>query len=207
MADYPAAVTSLQGDIKKALGDDLKGLAVYGRALRKILVLVEKVDQAILDKVKDVVIKARQDNMFLLLATKDDILTSSDVFPVRYLEMKTTHKHLEGEDFLSELKIEEKHMKLRVEQELKSAMFRLRQCYITATINARRATAELGDILRNSITAFELLKERCDKAKELDNSSLLIDKPPEEAELKSSISTILNAVTQASAVADEWNQS
>lgn len=206
MAELPAGMKSVQESISRSLGDEVKGVTAYGRALRKLLVLVDTVSAEILGKAADAVVKARKEGMFVLIATRHDIQTSADVFPVRYLEMKKTHHHLDGDNALADLEIHDTHMRLRVEQELKSSMFRLRQCYITATIAPQRAVMELGDILRNTIPAFEVLKERCPAASDLDGAPLMRDKRPAESELKDAISQIHDLVGRASAIADEWNQ-
>lgn len=206
MAEIPAGVSTVQEEVKQALGDKLKSLAVYGRALRKILVLVDAVTPEILDALAKPIINARKDNLFVLVATPHDIHTSADVFPVRYLEIKKTHKPLEGEDFLSTLEIHEDHLKLRTEQELKSGMFRLRQAYVTASIAPKRAVHELGEVLRATLPAVELLKERCEAAKGLDTSALELDSPPSEDVAREVIGKIHEVVASAGGLADEWNK-
>jgi len=205
MADIPANVTTVSDALKGALGDRLKGISAYGPAKRKLLIIVDKVDSAVLDSAATAIADGRKNGVFVLLATAEDISTSADVFPVKYMAMQKTQSLITGEDTLSNLTIHETHLALRVEQELKTAMFRLRQAYVTSKTNTKAATGQLRDVLRSVMPAIELLKEKCPEAKAVDAAPLQRDKPPEDSQVQAVIAKVHEVIGQASGIADAWN--
>jgi hypothetical protein len=203
--------------LRKAIGPDLRGLSVYGRTEKRVLVIVDVVTGDLLSRAAGVVREARQSGLFVLIATRSDILTSADVFPIRYNEMRQTRRHIYGDDVLANLTISGKHLRLRTEQELKSAMFRLRQCYVTAGTEQQRASEELETIVRSATPAYELLVRVCPEAEvladvglghtklTLDPGALTLARPPGKGELESAILQFHRVLVKASKVADVWN--
>lgn len=60
------------------------------------------------------------------LATKQEIPRLADVFPVRVLDMQTSHVVLHGPDPLDGIEVTREHLRLRVEQELRNHLLRMR---------------------------------------------------------------------------------
>ena len=73
-------------------------------------------------------------NKFRLLKpvffTEGYILTSADVFPVEFLDMKENHKILYGKDVLAGLEIDIKNLRFQCEQELKSKIINIKRAYL-----------------------------------------------------------------------------
>lgn len=60
------------------------------------------------------------------LATKDELPRLADVFPVKLLDMQTSHVVLHGKDVLEGIAVGREHLRLRVEQELRNHLLRMR---------------------------------------------------------------------------------
>ncbi len=66
--------------------------------------------------------------MTLEILTQPELLRSTDVFPLKYLDIQRHHVMLHGpEDALMNLSISWDHLRLRLEQQLRSLLFHLRQ--------------------------------------------------------------------------------
>ena len=57
---------------------------------------------------------------------------SSDVFPIEFLDIRTTHVILHGTDPLADLEIRRDHLRLQCERELREKLMRLREGYVEA---------------------------------------------------------------------------
>jgi len=64
------------------------------------------------------------------IITPLDLERSADVFPLKFLDIQRNHLVLVGQDPLEGIEIAWDHLRLRVEQELKSVMFTLRRHYL-----------------------------------------------------------------------------
>jgi len=73
-----------------------------------------------------------------LILTLDDIQSSSDVFPIDFLDMKLRHKTIFGKDYLLDVDVAHIHLRLQCEQELKGKLIRLREVYLEVGLNEKR---------------------------------------------------------------------
>jgi hypothetical protein len=93
-----------------------------------------------------------------LMLTRKHMETSSDVFPVEFLEMKENHILLYGEDLLSSLEINSLHLRLFCEEQIKGKLIRIRQAYLEIGLKRKgieallkESLASLTPVLRNLI--------------------------------------------------------
>ena len=85
------------------------------------------------DEVAPVIRKAtRTLGLTTMISSESDLQGSTDVFPVKFLDMQRHHVLLTGRDVLSDLSITRDHLRLRCEQEIKNLSLRLRSRYIQA---------------------------------------------------------------------------
>ncbi len=92
-----------------------------------------------------------------LFLTKDYIESSLDVFPIEFLDMKENHILLYGEDILSNLKIEGRHIRLFCEQQIKGKLIRIRQAYLEVGLKNKGVEALLKESLSSLIPVFRNL--------------------------------------------------
>jgi len=136
-------------DLSAAIGVDLISVAVYGPVAKgkvigqggnsvPVLVVLQDASTPYLSKIARLIqdaIKSFQAAPFVV--SLHDLQTSTDVFPIKFLDMQTHHVLLSGRDVLSELEISTQHLRLRCEQELCNLILRLRQVFLRNADNSQ----------------------------------------------------------------------
>ncbi len=102
-----------------------------GSSDANVVVVLKQVDQQTLRALAPVVQDARNyHRIATLVLTAEEIVTSADVFPVKFLDIRDRHQVVVGKDPFDGLKISEEFLRLRCEQELKSLLFSLRSTFL-----------------------------------------------------------------------------
>ena len=83
-----------------------------------------------LSKIAPLLKKSKFRLLKTIFFTEGYILTSADVFPVEFLDMKENHKILYGRDLLSNLQIDVRNLRFQCEQELKSKIINIKRAYL-----------------------------------------------------------------------------
>lgn len=153
--------SELTADYRKAFGDDLVSIILYGSGASGHYVtgksdlnfLIVLTDQGMnrLDVTFDLVAKWKKRRMAVpLIMTKDDILSSLDVFPIEILNMSLYHVLVFGEDVLEGLNIRRDCLRLQLERELRGKLLLLRQGFM-GTAGKEKLVRKLISV---SLTAF-----------------------------------------------------
>ena len=127
--------------IKAALIDELISIIHYGGLMKgeytqmnsdvNVMLVLKNVSTETLDKVASPFRQGQRDfRLSLLLLSDHDLRRSTDVFPIKFLDMQRHHQVLWGDDLLEELEIKQEHLRLRCEQELRNLVLRLHQFYL-----------------------------------------------------------------------------
>ena len=115
-------------------------------------------DFAILDRSLNAVSKGMKKKITApLFLTGEMISSSSDVFPVEFLEMKENHVLLYGEDIMSTVNIKTENLRLFCEQQLKGKLIRIRQAYLETGSKPVRVKLLLRDSLKTLLPIFRNL--------------------------------------------------
>ena len=148
------------GQIKSALGENLKAFVVYGSAATgeiykhsdyNTLMVMGTVDTNTLKHIaKPINEWVKNGQPIPLIFTRDSMLASVDIFPVEFLDIKENNILLYGKDYFKTMKIDSKNLRLEIERELKSKLIRLRQSFILTGGN----TAKIKILLIRSISTF-----------------------------------------------------
>jgi hypothetical protein len=85
-----------------------------------------------------------------MILSESDLHSSTDVFPIKFLDMQRHHCLLLGRDPFTNLTIARDHLRLRCEQEIKNLLLRLRQYYL---LRSHRSDL-IESLLANTISAF-----------------------------------------------------
>jgi hypothetical protein len=143
------------------LGPALKAISVYGSATGpdyvagksniNLVVLVEKLDRGVLAGLLDIAKSGKKARIVPpLLLTPAYIVSSLDVFPIEFMEIKGSQLLLYGDDHFSSLEVRPEHLRLECESQLKAAVLRTRQAYLE--IGSMRKGAEA--VLHASMTSL-----------------------------------------------------
>ncbi len=82
-----------------------------------------------------------------LFLTRKHIQTSADVFPIEFMEIKENHILLYGEDLFSALEINQAHIRLFCEEQIKGKLIRIRQAYLEIGLSKKGIEALLKESL------------------------------------------------------------
>jgi hypothetical protein len=129
-------------DIAAGAGENLLSVAVYGSVVKRgtcvvgetpvpVLVVLQDPSIQFLKPIAGVIRRAiKEFHAAPFVVSLHDLQTSTDIFPIKFLDMQTHHLLLSGRDVLSKLDISTQHLRLRCEQELCNLLLRLRQVYV-----------------------------------------------------------------------------
>jgi predicted nucleotidyltransferase len=102
-----------------------------------------------LNKVSNIITRRKFQRVNPLFFTEDYIKSSSDVFPIEFLDMKENYIVLYGKDTLAGLEIDIINLRFQCEQELKAKLLNIKNIYLR--IKDKQA---LENILFKSFTSF-----------------------------------------------------
>jgi len=135
-----------------------RSILLYGSAARddyrskrsdiNILVVVERMDVAILKKIRYPATRGRLSRIAPFFITEENLRSSADVFPVKFLSMQESYHVLWGHDVLGDLEIGREYLRLRCEQEIKNLLMRLRRHFIMG------GGRKLREMMSNRIVGF-----------------------------------------------------
>ena len=89
-----------------------------------------------------------------LFFTPEYIKTSSDTFPIEFLEMKENHVLIYGEDPLTGLEIDPSHIRFICEEQLKGKLIRIRQAYLEIGLRKKGMEALVKESLNSLLPVF-----------------------------------------------------
>ncbi len=152
--------------LKQLYRDDLIAIMLYGSASSgefveahsnvNLLVVLKNTDLSTLDLSRKLVNKRSHRRLEPLFLSHEYLLSSSDVFPVEFLDMKENYICLYGQDVLKEIKIDLKNLRFQCEQELKSKLILLKQQYLKINPKNKAALAKL--LFRNLTSLLHILR-------------------------------------------------
>jgi len=148
-------------DFNGLYGDDLVSILLYGSAVGSdyrpgesdINFMVVLTDEGIkgLDKAFATVQKWRKRRVAVpLFLTQSYIETSTDVFPIEYLNFQKNYILVYGKDVLKDLHFEVNHVRLQCEREIKGKLLLLRETFLETAGKAN----PLRSAISQSIQAF-----------------------------------------------------
>jgi predicted nucleotidyltransferase len=157
-------LTQLVDRLKKAYGDRLKSVMLYGSAaagdhhakysdINVVCVLADVTPRELGESTAIVRWWREKGNPSPLLLTEEEVRDSADCFPIEFHDIRERHRVLYGEDFAAGLEIDRSFYRAQVEHDLRAKLLRLRQ----------RAAGVLADpnLLRNllaeSVSTFCVL--------------------------------------------------
>jgi hypothetical protein len=147
--------------LQTAAKDNLQAVALYGSAATgefheghsdlNILCLVARAGSKELETLHGVAEWwIKKGNHPPLLFTRDELKRSADVFAIEFLDMKSRHRILFGEDFLTTLEVPLHLHRSQVERELRTNWLRLRQATLAAPLDEKSHL----DIMTQSLSTF-----------------------------------------------------
>lgn len=116
-------------------GSASSGEFIEDRSNINLLIILENATITNCSKIGPVINSDRYKEFEPIFFSKGDLLSSADVFPIEFLDMRENYKVLFGEDVLKELIIDSKNLRFQCEHELKSKLIMLRQAFVRLNQN------------------------------------------------------------------------
>ena len=121
-------------NLKTRMGDELESIIAYGSFVRfgelvseqdsvNLMLVLRHVTYEVLDKLAGPISRAEKEILSTMILTREDLISSCDVFPVKFQDMKLHHRVMIGGDVFIDLSISESHLRLRCEQPLKTSCY------------------------------------------------------------------------------------
>ena len=134
-------IANLVRTLEQLAPDDLVSIILYGGMVKndlvkdtdtiKLMVVVKEINTTVLDRLAVAFRKkSRTGQLQPLVLSEEDLRSSTDVFPIKFLDMQQDYELLSGKDVMKGLEIKREHLRLRCEQEIKNLMLRLRRLYV-----------------------------------------------------------------------------
>ena len=141
-----AAIQSLASSLTESLSENLVSVVLYGGMVKndfiketdrvKMMIVLKEVTISCLDKISEALISTKRARQIQLLTlTTSDLNTSTDVFPIKFLDMQQDYEVLSGDDVVKKLEVGRDNLRFRCEQEIKNLMLRLRAMYMQSRKN------------------------------------------------------------------------
>ncbi len=148
-------------DYRKAFGDDLAAIILFGSAARgeyvrhrsDINMLVVLSEQGITQLEVLSALTARWHKRRVatpLFMTAEDIDASLDTFPIEFLNIRRHYRMIFGRDVLADLEFKPEHLRLQCERELKAKALLLLERFVELDGH----TGKTRSLISESITAF-----------------------------------------------------
>ncbi|MCK4338631.1 MAG: hypothetical protein KAW87_01400 [Candidatus Cloacimonetes bacterium] len=139
--DKQKLFTEIAEKYKAVFGELLISIHIYGSAATKdfnpkysdinVAILLEDLNLKNLISAKGTIKHLRKKHVSApLFLSKQYIESSLDTFPIEFLNIKSTHTTIFGEDYFEELKIDNEHLRLQAERELKGKLLILRLAFL-----------------------------------------------------------------------------
>ncbi len=147
--------------LHKIYADDLISVVLYGSAAHdasqdhysdfNVMIVLRQTSLAALAPAASLLQKwMKRGNPVPLVIHQVHLLTSCDVFPIEFLDMKERHRVLFGTDLLAGLEIKKDHLRLQCENEIKAKLIALRSYYLRVYPDKKK----LKEFLLRSSSAF-----------------------------------------------------
>lgn len=161
---FPAeqVIASAAKALPDALQEHVISLVLYGAHADKetrektesiqLLIVLKEINPTILERLAAAYkqIKGYR-QLSPMVMTPEELRSSTDVFPVTFLEMQRCHRLLAGDDCLEELSIRFDHLRLRCEQRLKNLLLRMQNTYLTTHDDTHR----MASVLQRNFSSYE----------------------------------------------------
>ena len=149
-------ILSLKEFLSNSFGDRLVSIVHFGAtaaepsrplgavvAKIRVLIVVQDLGAAHWKQISAAFSKLKWRNAIApMLMTPQEIASSTDVFPITFLEMKNCFRIVFGEDVIRDLQIQKTHLRLRCEQEARNLLVRMQANCLTT-----QSSTELMNIL------------------------------------------------------------
>lgn len=167
MTRLPAdkALQQMSDWLAQLFGQRLRSLVVYGSVASgnhhagysdvNLLCILDRIDAATLDQAADALRWwIDQGNPPMVVLSQAELQDAADVFPIEYLDIRSHHRLVRGEDLITGLPHYPEQHRLQVEHDLRTHLIRLRSRYMRANKDAKAVEKLLLESVSTFLTLF-----------------------------------------------------
>lgn len=166
MKDFLEVKGRFCNQIKNIFDSNLVSVLLYGSYVRGdyipkksdiniMIVRIKRKNQELIDLNK-ILKKYRKWNLAVpLVLTQNELQSSTDVYPMEYIDIKDYHEVLFGNDVFKSLKFDLKNLRLELENQVKSKLIHLREFLINYYQNKR----SLRWLLLNTVSSLLVISK------------------------------------------------
>ncbi len=158
-AEVAAALDRLIDALKRSGGANLEAVVLYGGLARSryrpgksdvnVVIVLREASEPTLAAIAPALHAAwREAAVEPLLLTPAELPAVANAFPTKLLDIKNHHLVLHGADPFAGLEVPREHLRLRVAQELRNLLLRLRRGYVASSDDERKSTRMLASMAR-----------------------------------------------------------
>ncbi len=158
------SLEDLVQDLKEAVPDRLESVVLYGSAAAgdhvgpqsdfNVLVVLDRLGLEEMNALAPLASGwAAAGNPPPLLFTLERLRSSTDVFPIEFLDIRDSHRILHGRDVVSSLEVGSENLRLQVEHELEVRLLQLRERYLLTEGRAEQVL----ELMIESLSSFLVL--------------------------------------------------
>lgn len=147
---------NLTGRLQSAFSGNLDSITLYGSYVRgtfrqsisdiNVLILLNEPEAAQIEKLGTESRRfLRSERITPLILTKREFLSSADVFPMEYADIRETHRTIYGDDPTTDLNLQDRNLRHQLEHQLRGNLFSLRQMILATRGNKRLLRRQLTD--------------------------------------------------------------
>lgn len=135
--------------IKDTLKENLTSIYKYGlESPLSLLVILKTSNSEILKPLQKIMTKFPKSTQWTIF-TEDECKNALDVFPIEFLNMRSTGTLLEGSDFLKNLTIDDQNIRHEAEFIIRSTLLKCREAYLKKM--------PTKDIISNSLPTIQMV--------------------------------------------------
>ncbi len=180
-------VSNFSEKLKDIHKENLRSVVIYGSAIGEdfivgksninIIVVLKNIEFSDLKKSLKVVNEGRKKGIVVpLFFTEEYIRSSTDVFPIEFLEIKQNYRVVYGEDLFRQLPVNPKNTRLQCEQQIKGGLIRLRQVYLEIGMKEKEIRNLLISSFTSLIPIFKYILKLNDSNFETNKREIIIEK-------------------------------
>jgi predicted nucleotidyltransferase len=173
-AALPAVVREGQArlctQLQETFGKQLVSVVLYGGLAKgeyvpdtsdvNVMIVLDEVTVSALDKAAPIIQGCVRDfRLSAMLLSESDLRRSTEVFPVKFLDMQRHHRILWGKEVFAGLTIARDFVRLRCAQEITNLLLRLRQFYVQRAHRPELIESTLTRAISSFLTSLNTLVE------------------------------------------------
>ncbi len=140
---YKNIIRSFTQELKNIYHEELLSLILYGSAVSgefidkhsnlNLLIVLKNTDLEVIKKSSKLIRKFK--TLKPLFLTEDHIASSTDIFPIEFLDMQENYLVIYGKDVLKDIQVDVRNLRFQCEQELKAKLLKLKHAYLILNNN------------------------------------------------------------------------